>query len=331
MMWRLLVALFVSAIFASGLFAQTAEPTEAEIDITPTAIEIGIQVQFSGDVVAQLLVTDSSILIGEPFTLTLTISVAPGITIPDWPILPNEDLVFEVLEAPDPVETEVEGRVEYRQDMIATIWRSGTYLTPEVAVVYESSNGDAGAVPLQSASIFVDSVLVSAVDLSLRPAAPPIDLPYIPPTVYIIAIIIVATVLWIVLRILGGGLRQIRFVTRTTPLQRAVAGLSDIEKQNLPPVAALPLAADIIRRYLAERFDIPATEQTTAELLQSVGEWMPSQRQRQLSQLLNQADLAKFAQHQPDSDLSEKVISFGIKWLRAIDGLSAAMEVTGHE
>ena len=218
-----------------------------------------------------------------------------------------------------------------QQELIVTLWQPGLYLTPEIAVEYVRDNGQIGAVPLQSASINVESVLVNAVDPSLRPAAPPIDTPYIPPIVYGILVVVVATAFWLVLRMLGGGLRQIRFVTQTTPLQRAVAGLADIEQQNLPPVAALPLAADILRRYLAERFEIPATEQTTAELLQSVSEWMPSQRQRQLGQLLNQADLAKFAQHAPESDLTTKVTGFAIKWLRAIDGLTSNMEVTENE
>lgn len=329
-MKRIVIVIIMSLTWSIGLQAQS-EPTMTPDDVTATATQMGLQVQLTDDVVAQLAVNGDSVLIGEPFTLTLTVSTVPGISIDSWPELPNDPLVFEVLDATDIEETEANGRVAYQQDLIVTLWRPGLYLTPEIAVEYVRDDGQIGAVPLQSASINVESVLVNAVDPSLRPAAPPIDTPYIPPVVYVIAVLVIATILWIVLRILGGGLRQIRFVTQTTPLQRAIAGLADIEQQNLPPVAALPLAADILRRYLAERFSIPATEQTTAELLQSVAEWMPSQRQRQLGQLLNQADLAKFAQHAPESDLTTKVTGFAIKWLRAVDGLTSTMEVTENE
>jgi LPXTG-motif cell wall-anchored protein len=57
------------------------------------------------------------------------------------------------------------------------------------------------------------------------------------------------------------------------------------------------ILADILRRYLEQRFDLHATEQTTVEFLETVRQagLFPQAWQEQLRDLLHRCDLAKFA------------------------------------
>ena len=55
--------------------------------------------------------------------------------------------------------------------------------------------------------------------------------------------------------------------------------------------------SDIVRRFLAERFDLPATRQTTAEFLGTAARSgrLSAEQQALLRDLLERCDLAKFA------------------------------------
>ena len=60
---------------------------------------------------------------------------------------------------------------------------------------------------------------------------------------------------------------------------------------------------DIIRQYLDERFAIPAQEMTTPEIMQATyGIHLADKNLRELQQLLEMADLVKFAKYKPAPD-----------------------------
>ncbi len=60
--------------------------------------------------------------------------------------------------------------------------------------------------------------------------------------------------------------------------------------------------AEVLRRYLGSRFEIPWQDRTTRELtsaLQTI-KHLTSEQQHSVAELLNQADLVKFARQRPD-------------------------------
>ena len=63
------------------------------------------------------------------------------------------------------------------------------------------------------------------------------------------------------------------------------------------PAAFHTALSDVVRRYLAERFGLPATRQTTAEFLETVRRSgrLSAEQQRLLAEFLERCDLAKFA------------------------------------
>lgn len=69
--------------------------------------------------------------------------------------------------------------------------------------------------------------------------------------------------------------------------------------------------ADIVRRYIEERFGIMAPEQTTEEFLREVSrsQTLPPQHQPMLMSFLRQADMVKFALHEPRIDDSRTALA----------------------
>ena len=64
--------------------------------------------------------------------------------------------------------------------------------------------------------------------------------------------------------------------------------------------------SDILRTYLAGRFGVGAMEMTTDEIMEAVREIeMPTKCSVDLINLLQDADLAKFAKFEPDAEQNE--------------------------
>jgi hypothetical protein len=85
------------------------------------------------------------------------------------------------------------------------------------------------------------------------------------------------------------------------PDRRALRELARIEQTAAPPAgpseAYHTLLSNVVRRYLAERFGLPAPRQTTAEFLETVRKSgrLPAEHQALLRDFLGRCDLAKFA------------------------------------
>lgn len=317
-----LIIIVIVVMLSSIASAQTPSTETITPEPTPTVDMIVIAVQSTELVNAYIEIDNETPFIGEPFTLTFIIDTARGLTITAWPALPKENPDVEIIDAPEYTQTETTNGIQYRQDLTVRLWRTGTYITPEIPILYETSGGTTGAAPVQSANLNVKSVLDQSPERELRPASSTIDLPYISPAIYVVAILVLTTLLWLLLRLLGRTIRRTRQLAQATPAQIAIARLKDLDLQHLPAIVVLPLAADALRVYISEKFSVPATEQTTAELLQSLSDVLPPPRRQQLSQILNQADLAKFAKHQPNSEMMQKIIDFSIRWIQGVDTIT---------
>jgi uncharacterized protein DUF4381 len=82
------------------------------------------------------------------------------------------------------------------------------------------------------------------------------------------------------------------------PGQWALQELGRLDASRPSDPAAFHTAlSDVVRRYLAERFDLPATRQTTAEFLETVRQSgrLSAEHQELLRDFLARCDLAKFA------------------------------------
>lgn len=72
------------------------------------------------------------------------------------------------------------------------------------------------------------------------------------------------------------------------------------------------ILSEIIRRYIEGRYDVPAMESTSFQLLREIERHLADEKlQTALRTLLSDADLAKFAKHQPDAGICQKDLENG--------------------
>jgi hypothetical protein len=81
-----------------------------------------------------------------------------------------------------------------------------------------------------------------------------------------------------------------------TPSQRALRDIRRLEGARAAPTSLFAELSDVLRRYLAERYGLPALQQTTSELLRTAGR-LPglAPEQECLRDIFDRCDLAKFA------------------------------------
>jgi hypothetical protein len=109
-------------------------------------------------------------------------------------------------------------------------------------------------------------------------------------------------------------LRRVRMPTPVPPHERA---LRELEILAAPPVADHSpdwyhtQISSVVRRYLEERFSMPASRQTTEEFFEGVrrGEHLNAEQQQLLHDLLARCDLAKFTGLPPSPEEGAETVA----------------------
>lgn len=127
-----------------------------------------------------------------------------------------------------------------------------------------------------------------------------------------IGLVVLAAVLWFFFR--KKKVRQPAAPAEPEPIQRHA---HEIALEELSALAGKELwqnerikeyqseLTDIIRFYLKRRFGINAPEMTTSETLRALKPVISSAQLRDVNDVLNVADMIKFAKHQPDQSVHE--------------------------
>src|SRR5207302_671579 len=97
-----------------------------------------------------------------------------------------------------------------------------------------------------------------------------------------------------VLLVAGLLLRQRRRAPALSPTERALRGVDEVVRNGFAASQLHARLADVVRAFLAERFQLPAPRQTTAEFLAKHAQQLPERARAPLADFLNRCDLAKF-------------------------------------
>jgi hypothetical protein len=283
------------------------------IVITPTP---AIDALNSSIVDAFYTVSNDTPALGERIFITLTVDTPIGAEILEFPELVGDDQL-EILNISEVEEQTTDSRRTYRQETEAVLWEPGEYLSEEIIITYRLGDREQ-AVPVRSFFAFVPSQIGPDSEATLRPSAPPIDLPYIPRWTYGAAITAVVAGTLLLARLIQSSKQDVVRLVVGSPTQIAIAQLEDMKLQDLPAAAVYPLVADNLREYLLQQFGIEATEMTTYEVIETLqkANLLTKEQRHGLRQLLEQADLVKFARFQPDNATGKRLINYAIKWLR---------------
>jgi hypothetical protein len=148
--------------------------------------------------------------------------------------------------------------------------------------------------------------------------APPVDYSLIPPwLVFVIAFVVLSLL----------GLVVWWFVKRPKPelppkVPREIA-LGELEQirrdiERMSPYQFSICVSDILRRYVAQQYGLPATRQTSIEFLTAAAK-APSfsvDEKSLLEDFLNRCDLIKFARYEATTSDSELLLEEAIRFVR---------------
>ncbi len=266
-------------------------------------------------------------LIGEPIQLTLTVQV-PAQSAVTMPTFPSDWPPFMVKDVGTVSVTQQGDQSVYQQILTVILWQPGDYQTPQLVIPYQPP-GSAQISQLTVQPIFftVPSVF-NDTDLTLRPFKPPIELPYISIWAVGAALVIAAVGAFFGVRYWRTSPRFARQTVTEDALshfpaaaQAALRELKRIGEKVNSPAEIYAQTADCLRIYLHGRFDIYADEMTTGELQTALEakSVVSERRQRELDQLLERADLVKFAHLEPKAPSAKQFLTVAERWIQTIE------------
>lgn len=263
--------------------------------------------------------------LGMPIPVKLIVEMPAG-----YSIVGGYERIFEY-----PFQIVDEGELVTRQqgnlqieekDLTIVAWELDTLTTDELFIVYQTPAGETFRTPITSITLNVSSTRVAS-DVTLRPLTPLVDLPYTPPYLYAIPVVVIIIVILLIRNIQFNRRVQQALAMPDSPVQRAVIDLKHLLDTNASVEEIYPFIADALRNYLTEQFHIRAIDMTTIELMTALqaNPIFSDTLRTSLNDLLEQADLVKFASHRPVAS-SESVIDYAIRWIEQAERVRIAHE-----
>lgn len=244
--------------------AQEQEPpTPAPSPTTPPFVPSptpGDPVDAFDSVFARFEASTLNPLTGEPFTLTLAVTLPEGTFVADWPPISGTWGAFEIRTVGDITET---GR-EVRQDFTAVLWRPEDVRTPETFIGYSAGGGDMRRVPVRELIFSVPTVLEPDAD-TLQPPLPPDTVSWPLPILVVVGGIVLALGITV-----WAQRPALDDITPPTPAQTALSKLRGLTKR--PADMQLQAALAVLRELnLQTPHDALVSAISTGEALAYTG------------------------------------------------------------
>jgi hypothetical protein len=263
-----------------------------------------------------------SVMIGDQFHLDVTVE-KDMMQVVDMPTLEGQEIMPGVEILDDfPVDTlAIDGRRQkIRKRFLMTIFNPGLYNLGRMPVLYADKNIVDTLLSPDSLRIVVGSFDIDLAKDKPYDITPPRRFPFRFGEISgwtalgLVGAAILALLVWLFVKYR----KRIPFLGGEKPKipahLLAIKKLEALRNQKLPQNHKVKQyysgLADILREYLAGRFEISALEMTSEEIIEAAGEpkregLIDDKRFADLSELLSTADLVKFAKYTPDEDYDE--------------------------
>ncbi len=300
--WRLAAFVAAAVLTVTMLGIRPASVVLAQDDpatsVLPNAT--GVTVQWVTTQAASPEIT-----VGDPLALTLTVTHPAG----TQALLPTLDATtwgdFELRsQSPVAVTENADGSLTTAQTLEVTLFAPGLYATPPLGITLSDGDGNLTQAIAEPVDVTVASVLSDGqselVDIKGQ-AALPLPANYLPIAGGIALLLGAGALGWLLYR------RFSRSIGMGTPLQRALAELTQIEQLDYPSLGNFKLhymlTTETLRRYVEAVYHVPALDMTTDELKQALTRTpIGAQHAEEMIDLLADADLVKFAKLTPSED-----------------------------
>ena len=280
---------------------------------------LSFSLSLAGQVQLRALVDSTSMLIGDQMPLRLEATVSPGFSPADplWP--PNND-TLEFLSF-GKWDTLGAGRLVYKA--VFTMWDTGFQTLPPIGLPYTAN----GLTDTAWTGSLIMEVHLPADSLKLNDIKDIVPEPvfladYLPYLGALVALLLVGLLFW-----LWGHPVKVKKELPPPPPPKphelALEKLAALKNRQLWQQGMVKEyhseLTHILREYLEGRFEINALEESTEEILSQLRKrQLPAEQRQQLEEILQTADLVKFAKAQPAAGFHQK----------AFDSVKAFVEYT---
>ncbi|MFH1159751.1 MAG: hypothetical protein V1733_02245 [bacterium] len=280
--------------------------------------------------VATATLDTNAMLIGDQVGLTLQFT-APLKTQVLWPTIPDTVLEkINVLER-GKIDTLISANkttATYSQNILLTSFDTGFYVIPPISFFYRELPDT--AINVTETRIHFLAVHTVPVDTTkpIKPIKGPMKAPLtfreILPWILLglaIAGMIAFLIYYLKKRKKKEPIFRLRPRVLLKPHEIALTELEKLRRRNLWQQGKVKEyyteLTDILRKYIEDRFQVPALESTSAEILHDLLEISQIQREtwEELGNVLKLADMVKFAKEKPTSDQNEQSLEKGIRFV----------------
>ena len=265
----------------------------------------------------QSMVDTAEIYIGDQINYSLVIKHDKNLRIEQ----PGEGLhlgMFEIKAFDFSEPLEEDGFITQRYDFTISVFDTGSFTIPAFPVAYfPDTTNQYKIIEAAPIDIYVNSLLSGEDAPELKDIKPPLEFPFDYMFLYtIIALVVVlAAVAYIAYR-KWKSKKDTGFLFSAPPKSRpaheiALGALKELYNSDLLDRQEFKLffskLSEIIRIYLEGRFFISALEETTYEILSDIKDHLDEKDIRQLTFILEQSDLVKFAKYIPENETIKKL------------------------
>ena len=292
--------------------------------------------------------------VGDPLSLRLRV-LAPADVEVTLPELPGEWGEFEVRAQSTTVEAPEDEATRTTHVLSATVvlWSPGRHETPSTTITYTNADDASHTIMAQPVTVQIESVLPTPesaeTPIEKQDLKPQAELPRPPIWPWILAGLVAGPLLYVGGRWLWDKLPRRK---KETEIEEKPAPVDDrpaevIAYEELDRIEALDLPAEgafkrhfslvtaCLRAYIERRYDVPALDRTTYELMRDLRKIISSQEARSLLRdLLNEADLVKFAKFTPTVTAARAMLSSARRFVditKPVDKLQMTNDESGIE
>lgn len=218
------------------------------------------------------------------------------------------------------------GRMDLRGRVILTSFDSGSYILPDITAAIRRADGDIDTLlfegpVLEVTTIPVDTATFQPYDIKGQIRYPLTVKEMLP---WFGILLIVAAIIWFIARLVRRRRENRTFfgkpVVKDPP---HIVALRSLEKtrgqklwQNNKQKQFYTQVTDALRQYMADRYDIPALEETSAEIFQDLrNKQVEPQLMEKVKELFTTADYVKFAKHNASDLENEEAIPTAVRFV----------------
>ena len=272
-------------------------------------------------------ISRDSILIGDQVEWTLDFQLAPGeavsISKPGAEPVPGVEVLGEM--ALDTL-SDKKGTLSLRGRIILTSFDSGSYVLPPLYVLMARADGSIDTLEYTGPRLAVNTIPIDTATFQPHDIKGQIRYPLtfrevIP---WVGLALLVAALVWLLVRWIRLRRQNRDFfgkpVVKDPPHIVALRSLEKTRAQKLWQAGKqkqfYTQVTDALRQYIADRFDVAALEQTSAEMFRDLQDKdIEPELKEKLKDLFTTADFVKFAKHTASDQENENAIPTAIRFV----------------